>query len=111
MRAGRAGILPDPGATQRSQLLRPLPIPVDCHAVPSAKNNSVPVIAFLVVGILALLSPLLFIRIPSGNEWVRALLDASHGPIFAIVAMLVAALLSGRRGSARTGAWPTGRCT
>lgn len=63
-------------------------------------------IAFLVVGILALLSPLLFIRIPSGNEWMRALLDASHGPIFAIVAMLVASLLSGRRGSARASTWP-----
>ena len=74
--------------------------------MPIAKNTSVPVIAFLVVGILALLSPLLFIRIPSGNEWMRALLDASHGPIFAIVAMLVAALLSGRRGTARAGAWP-----
>ena len=63
-------------------------------------------IAFLVVGILALLSPLLFISIPSGDEWMRALLDASHGPIFAIVAMLVASLLSCSRGSARASTWP-----
>ena len=60
----------------------------------------------LVVGILALLSLLLFIRIPSGNEWMRVSLDASHGPIFAVVAMLVASLLAGRRGSARASTWP-----
>ena len=71
-------------------------------------------IAFLVVGILALLSPLLFIRIPSGNEWMRALLDASHGPIFAIVAMLVAcaavrqARVSAREHLARLAAVPEG---
>jgi ABC-type Fe3+-siderophore transport system permease subunit len=37
---------------------------------------------------------------------MRAVLDASHGPIFAIVAMLVASLLSGRRRSARASTWP-----
>jgi uncharacterized protein YfiM (DUF2279 family) len=74
--------------------------------VPIAKNTNVPTVAVLVGGILALLSLLLFIRIPSGNEWMRVSLDASHGPIFAVVAMLVASLLSGRRGSARANAWP-----
>jgi len=74
--------------------------------VPIAKNTNAPRATVLVVGILALLSLLLFIRIPSGDAWVRVLLDASHGPIFAVVAMLVASLLAGRRGSARANAWP-----
>lgn len=73
--------------------------------MPIAKNTNVPTAA-LVGGILALLSLLLFIRIPSGSEWMRVSLDASHGPIFAVVAMLVAALLAGRRGSARASNWP-----
>ena len=63
-------------------------------------------VAVLVVAILALLSLLLFIRIPSGEAWVRVLLDGSHGAIFAVVAMLVTSLLAGRRGSARANAWP-----
>ena len=62
--------------------------------------------AVLVAGILGLLSLLLFIRIPSGNEWLRVSLDASHGPIFAVVAMLVASLLARRRGSAHADTWP-----
>ena len=74
--------------------------------MPIVRNTSAPKIAVLVAGILALLSLLLFIRIPSGNEWMRVSLDASHGPIFAVVAMLVASLLAGRRGSAHANAWP-----
>ena len=62
--------------------------------------------AVLVVGILGLLSLLLFIRIQSGNEWMRVSLDASHGPIFAVVAMLVASLLASWRGPARANTWP-----
>jgi uncharacterized protein YfiM (DUF2279 family) len=62
--------------------------------------------AVLVAGILGLLSLLLFIRIPSGNEWLRVSLDASHGPIFAVVAMLVASLLARRNAPARACAWP-----
>jgi uncharacterized protein YfiM (DUF2279 family) len=74
--------------------------------VPIAKNTNAPMAAVLVAGILGLLSLLLFIRIPSGNEWLRVSLDASHGPIFAVVAMLVASLLAGRRGPARANTWP-----
>jgi len=74
--------------------------------VPIPKRTNAPLVAVLVAGILALLSLLLVIRIPSGREWVRVSLDASHGPIFAVVAMLVAALLAGRRGSAQADAWP-----
>jgi VanZ like family len=58
----------------------------------------------LVLGIVALLSLLLVIRIPSPDEWIRVGLDASHGPIFALVAMLLAMLLK-RRQSGRT-SWP-----
>jgi hypothetical protein len=58
----------------------------------------------LVLGILALLSLLLVIRIPSPDEWIRVGLDASHGAIFALVAILVAIVLK-RRQSAATG-WP-----
>jgi hypothetical protein len=71
-----------------------------------AKNSNALMVAALVVGILALLSPLLFIRIPSASEWTRVSLNASHGPIFAVVAMLVAALLARTRRSARANAWP-----
>jgi hypothetical protein len=62
--------------------------------VQPTKNTHAPLVAVLVGGILALLSLLLFIRIPSGEEWVRVSLDASHGPIFAGVAVFVALLLA-----------------
>lgn len=74
--------------------------------MPIARNTNAPTAAVLVVGILGLLSLLLFIRIQSGNEWMRVSLDASHGPIFAVVAMLVASLLARRGGPARASTWP-----
>jgi hypothetical protein len=58
----------------------------------------------LVLGIVALLSLLLVIRIPSPDQWIRVGLDATHGPIFALVAMLVATLLKRRRPG--TTGWP-----
>jgi VanZ family protein len=62
--------------------------------VSTKKNPNTPPVAALVAGILALLSLLLFIRIPSAKEWLRVSLDASHGPIFAGVAVFVALLLA-----------------
>lgn len=59
----------------------------------------------LVLGIVALLSLLLFIRIPSPDEWMRVSLDAGHGPIFAVVAVLLGILLRRARGPGRA-AWP-----
>ncbi len=47
----------------------------------------------LVAGILALLSLLLGIFISPHTQWLRVALDASHGPIFAAVAILLAMLL------------------
>jgi hypothetical protein len=62
-------------------------------------------VILLVIGIAALLSLLLFIRIPSPDEWIRVSLDAAHGPIFAAVAVLVAVALQRTRGPAGA-AWP-----
>jgi VanZ family protein len=47
----------------------------------------------IVVGILALLSLLLVIRISPTTAWLHVALDAGHGPIFAAVAILLALLL------------------
>jgi len=74
--------------------------------MPIAKISSALMAAVVVAGILALLSLLLVIRIPSASEWTRVSLNASHGPIFAAVAILVAVLLAGRRRSTRANAWP-----
>ena len=65
----------------------------------------------LLVGIAALLSLLLFIRIPSPDEWIRVSLDAAHGPIFAAVAVIVAIMLRRARGSdgATWPDWPVWR--
>ena len=76
----------------------------------TSNSTKVPLAAVLVVGILALLSLLLFIRIRSGSEWMRVSLDASHGPIFAVVAVLVAALLADAEGQRARAPGPTGRC-
>jgi len=70
----------------------------------SIPGRLTPTVIALVLGIVALLSLLLVIRIPSPDEWIRVGLDASHGPIFALVAILVAVLLK-RRQSGATG-WP-----
>jgi hypothetical protein len=48
-------------------------------------------------GIVALLSLLLVVHVPSHHAWQRVLFDASHGPIFAAVAVIIAAWWSGRR--------------
>lgn len=56
--------------------------------------------------IAALLSLLLFIRIPGDGAWLRAFLNASHAPVFAGVAVLLAILLRPGEGSAPTTAWP-----
>ena len=74
--------------------------------MPTSSNASATPAAVPVAGILALLSLLLFIRIPSQQAWIRVSLDASHGPIFAGVAILIALLLSRTRGSATKTAWP-----
>lgn len=61
----------------------------------------------LVLGIAALLSLLLVIHVPSPDEWMRVGLDATHGPIFALVAILVAQLLQRSQPiAARSTAWP-----
>jgi len=74
--------------------------------VPNAKNANASIVAVRVVGILALLSLLLFIRIRSGQEWVRVSLDASHGAIFAGVAICLALLLAMGRRRAGPLTWP-----
>jgi uncharacterized protein YfiM (DUF2279 family) len=63
----------------------------------------------LLLGIATLLSLLLFIRIPSPDEWIRVALDASHGPIFAGVAVLIAVMLGRSRAgvaAASPAPWP-----
>jgi hypothetical protein len=74
--------------------------------MPIAKITSALIVGVVVAGILALLALLLVIRIPSASEWTRVSLDASHGPIFAVVAILAAVLLARGRRSPRTNAWP-----
>lgn len=55
---------------------------------------------------MALLSLLLFIRIPGQGAWLRASLNASHAPVFAGVAVLLAILLRPGRDRAPTADWP-----
>jgi len=47
-------------------------------------------------GIAVLLSLFFVIRLPSDKAWLRVSLDASHGPIFAILAIILAAWLQSR---------------
>jgi hypothetical protein len=70
------------------------------------KSTRAPSAAAPLVGILALLSLLLFIHVPSRQAWIRVSLDASHGATFAGVAILIALLLSRKRASATKAAWP-----
>lgn len=70
----------------------------------SIPGRLTPTVIALVLGIVALLSLLLVIRISSPDEWIRAGLDASHGPIFALIAILLAMLLGRRRAGAA--GWP-----
>ena len=44
-------------------------------------------------GCLALLSLLLVVRVPGNSLWLQVTLNASHGPVFAVVAILVWRLL------------------
>ena len=53
--------------------------------------------------IAALLSLLLFVQVDGNSAWLRVALDGSHVPIFAGVAMLLAALLKRKQGSAPDG--------
>jgi hypothetical protein len=53
--------------------------------------------------IAALLSPLLFVQVDGNSAWLRVALDGSHVPIFAGVAMLLAADLRLRQPSAPDG--------
>lgn len=53
--------------------------------------------------IAALLSPLLFVQVDGNSAWLRVALDGSHVPIFAGVAMLLAADLRLRKPSAPDG--------
>jgi hypothetical protein len=55
--------------------------------------------ALLAIGMAGALSLLLFVEIPGDGLWHRALLDSTHGPIFAAVAVL---LLLMRAPEART---------
>jgi hypothetical protein len=57
--------------------------------------------------IAALLSLLFVIHLPSDKAWLRVCLDGSHGPIFAVIAIIIAVWLRARadaRGVAA--AWP-----
>lgn len=62
--------------------------------------------AVAVTVIASLLSLLLFVRIPGSGAWLRAALNASHAPVFAGVAAVLAILLRSRRRRARGAAWP-----
>jgi len=49
--------------------------------------------AAIVIAIAALLSLLLFVSLPGQGLWYQVLLNASHGPIFAVVAVLLLVML------------------
>jgi hypothetical protein len=53
--------------------------------------------------IAALLSLLLFVQVDGNSAWLRVALDGSHVPIFAGVAMLLAAVLKRKQASAPDG--------
>jgi len=46
-------------------------------------------LALILLALLALLSLLLFVTVPGKGLWHKALLDASHGPIFAAITLLL----------------------
>jgi hypothetical protein len=56
--------------------------------------------------ILALLAPLFVIHLPTDRAWLRVSLDASHGPIFAAVAVILCAWLSSRVTHHEPVSWP-----
>jgi hypothetical protein len=60
-----------------------------------------------VAAVAALLSLLFVIELPSDKAWLRVSLDGSHGPIFAAIAVIIAAWLRSRAaGRAVAGDWP-----
>jgi hypothetical protein len=63
-------------------------------------------VAASIVGIIALLSLLLFIHVSATTAWLRVALDASHGPIFAGVAILLSLLLKPKMGTPGAAVWP-----
>jgi hypothetical protein len=79
-------------------------------AVTTTANSTTTRVIAIVAVIGALLSLLLFIRIASTDAWIRVGLDASHGPIFAGVAMLLAVLVRTANRAARGTAWPDWLC-
>lgn len=62
--------------------------------------------AVAVIAIAALLSLLLFIRVPGHGAWLRAVLDASHALVFAGVAVLLAILLRPGKVRPLIAEWP-----
>jgi len=46
--------------------------------------------------VLALIAPLFAVNLPSDKAWQRVYLDASHGPIFAAVAVVLVMWLASR---------------
>jgi len=87
--------VPESGAEERSGRRRPKDI--------ALKLRDVAVPAAVIAGLLSLL---LFIRVPGHGAWLRATLNASHAPIFAVVTILLAILLRSS-GTARVRpSWP-----
>ena len=64
-------------------------------------------LAVAVIG--GLLALLLFVDIGGDTAWRRVALDAAHGPIFAAVAALIAALLPATSARRVAGPWPDAR--
>ena len=56
--------------------------------------------------VLALLTSLFFINLPSDKAWQRVCLDASHGPIFAAVAVVLGMWLASRSAGRDPAPWP-----
>ncbi len=56
--------------------------------------------------VLALLAPLFVLQLPSEKAWQRVCLDASHGPIFAVVAVVLGMWLASRAGRRDLAPWP-----
>ncbi len=56
--------------------------------------------------VLALLTSLFVINLPSGKAWQRVSLDASHGPIFAAVAVVLGMWLASRVRDRDAAPWP-----
>jgi hypothetical protein len=71
----------------------------------TATRKTAPIL-IATIGIAGLLSLLLVIEVPGKGLWHEALLNAAHGPIFAVVAVLLCSFLRAR-GRARSSAYLT----